>query len=140
MTLQNAISQVQTYMRLVSGIKAAPEYPMDGNTLPFPFVVSFAHIGTVEIGPAGVSKGLHDVMIEVHVARKDLPKDIQSVMRFSDSVPSMLIDKLLNDNQWNHTISTFDTITYTFGPMIWAGTETLGFRFIVHNIKIQTDL
>jgi hypothetical protein len=137
MGLQEAIAKVQTYMAALSGIRAAPAFPPE-KLDPFPFSVAYAGGGVWEPGPAGVKTGLHIIVVEVHVARGDLSHAVEKAMSFSDSVPNLLFSKLYNDNKWGGTLDTFQKITYTFGPMKWNDVQTIGFRFKVEGIKMQT--
>jgi hypothetical protein len=134
-TLQDAINAIQDVVGGVSGIRSAPDYAPDQLST-FPFALAFARTGTFEVGPVGMGKGLHTIVVEVHVARKDLPRDIQAAMAFSDAVPLAL----LADTTLGGVVSTFTNIRYEFGPMLWGKLETLGFRFYVEGIKLQTGL
>jgi hypothetical protein len=119
----------------VSGIRAAPEYPTEDINI-FPFAMAYSGGGTWEFGAGGGMKGLHTIVLEVHVARKDLPRDTKVLMVFSDSVPRAL----LSDPTLGGHISTFGMIRYTFGQLGWAGTQTLGFRFYIENVKMEAAL
>ena len=138
-TLNDAIIQVVRYARTLPGVREAPDYPPESLNS-YPFVLGFAGGGVWRFGPAGDKKGLHSITLELHVARKDLPKDVEKSMGFSDSIPNLLMSKLINDNKWNNTIDTFDQISYTFGPLGWGNEPTLGFRFKIENIKMQSTI
>jgi hypothetical protein len=133
-TLQDAIAYVQTLVGGVSGIRAAPEYPTEDINI-FPFAMAYSGGGTWEIS-AGRAKGLHTIVIEIHVARQDLPRDTHALMAFSDSIPQAL----LSDPTLGGNIATFGTIRYTFGQLGWAGIQTLGFRFYIDNVKMEAAL
>ena len=139
MTIKAACLQVQTYMRSLSGIRTAPAYPPDSASA-FPFCVTFPETGIIEIGPPEVLTALHNITIEIHVGRKDLPKDIEAVIGFAETIPNLLVKKLKDDSYWNNTITTFTNITYTFGPLEWGGIGTIGFRFSVNGVKIKTTI
>ena len=119
----------------MAGIRAAPDYAPDKLTV-FPFALAYAKMGVFEVAPIGYGKGLHTVVVEVHVARKDLPRDIQAAMAFSDAIPLAL----LADTTLGGVVSTFGRVRYEFGPMAWGGMETLGFRFFIEEIKLQTGI
>ena len=135
-SLGEAIAQVQVYMGNHPGIRAAPRYP-PGKLAIFPISVAYPGESEVHGGPMGVINGLYTVVIELHQARTDLEKDVEVLTDYSESVPKLLYDKHWNDGYWGGTISTFDRITFTFGPLGWAGVPTIGFRFKVHGVKIQ---
>ncbi len=138
-TLQDAISQAQLYARTLAGIKGAPAYAPEQMS-DFPFCVAYSGGGTWEFGAGQQKKGLHTIVLELHVARKNLPGDIAAAMAYSDSIPALLMSKLLTDNKWNGTVDTFGSIRYTFGPMGWNGAKTIGFRFFIEGIKMQSEL
>jgi hypothetical protein len=43
-------------------------------------------------------------------------------------------------DRFNGTIDTFDRITYTFGPMSWAGVDTFGWIYRIEGVKQQTTI
>lgn len=130
--LQDAINYIQTLMIKLQGIRAAPKYPPEDVSV-FPFAVCYPGSGLFEFGPGGTKKGLHNITLEIHVARKDLEMDTRAAMRFSDTVPNILLaNPTLGGN-----VSTFGQIRYAFGPLGWAGAPTLGFRFILENVKME---
>jgi len=85
---------------------------------------------------AGEMKGLHDIAVEIHVARKNMRTALKTAMGFSDAVPAAIMaDSTLGGN-----VDTFGSISYTFGAMNYGEMQTIGFRFIVTDVKIRTDL
>lgn len=138
-TLETAILQVAKYLSVLEGMRKIGERPPE-TINDFPAFVCYASAGVWEFGAAQDKKGLHTIAIEIHVARKDLPKDIQAAMRWSDVVPNLLFYKLLYDNKWNGTIDTFKRITYTFGGLGWGDAATLGFRFRVEDVKMLSEV
>ena len=131
MGLQTAISALQDIVGAVSGIKKAPDYAPDSINA-FPFSVAYADSGTFENVSADFGKALHTLIVEIHVARVDLPASIKNVMEYGDSVPAAILAK----PTLNNTVSTFRDITYTFGPLDWGTTKTIGFRFQINGVKI----
>lgn len=135
MALQDAIAKVQEIAGAVDGIRAAPEYvPEEINV--FPFLVCYAGNGSYDFAPAGVMKGLHNIILELHVARKDLPRDVEKAMKYADNIPLAIMD----DPTLGGTVSTIGVITYTFGMLGYGTTETIGFRFMIQNVKVQTTI
>ena len=133
--LQHAIAYVQDLMEQIEGIRAHPDYPPEQLNV-FPFAVAYSGGGLWEFGPGGTRKGLHTIVLEIHVARKDLPRDTQAAMAFSDTVPNVLLaNPTLGGN-----VSTFGQIRYTFGPLGWGGEVTYGFRFFIENVKMETAI
>lgn len=138
-SLETVITQVQAYLAGVSGIRKAPSKPPDQINL-FPFAVTYPFTGRWTMAPAGSKTGLHDLVIELHVARKDLPRDYALAIAFAESIPNELFLRLKDDSKWNGTIDTFGDVTYEFLPMTYGGVETLGWRFTVENVKIQSNV
>lgn len=135
MALQDVISEIQNTAGAVDGIRAAPDYIPESLNI-FPFLVCYAGTGSFEISPTGVMKGLHSIILELHVARRDLSRDVKNAMQYSDSIPLAL----MHDPTIGGTVSTFGRISYTFGGMQYGDQLTLGFRFTIENVKLQTTI
>src|SRR5512139_3347037 len=129
MTLQAAIAKIQDIAGAVSGIRAAPEYLPETINI-YPFLVCYAGSGSYEYAPAGVMKGLHNIILELHIARKDLPRDTEKAMPYADSIPLAIF----HDPTLGGTVSTFGRISYTFGGMQYGDQMTLGFRFTLEGV------
>jgi hypothetical protein len=136
-TLQEAISQIQAEVKGISGIREAPETPPD-QINQFPFAICFARTGEYRIGPAGVMTGIHTIVLELHVARKDLTRDVPTAMKYAKSIPLAIIAALFEGTLT--AIATLGTIRYEFGPLGWGGAETIGFRFYIDGVKTQDTI
>ncbi len=112
-TLVDAIEAVQVLVEGVTGIRAAPVYAPESLSV-FPISVAFPGNSTWEIGPVGSGKSLQTIVVEIHLQRVDLPRDIQAAMAFSDAVPLAILAG-------------------------WNGVPTIGFRFFVEGIKMVTS-
>jgi len=133
-TLQKAIDQIQTEVGAISGIRAAPDEPPDQISV-YPFAVCFADNGTYDIGPPEVMTGLHTITLELHIARKDLTRDVQKAMVYAKSIPNAIYKGFTDGNL--AAIATLSTIRYEFGALGWGGIDTLGFRFFIEGVKTQ---
>jgi hypothetical protein len=133
-TLQDAITQVQTIVSGVSGIRAAPNYPPE-NINDFPFAVAFPGDGEFDIEMGNLSDGIHNIVVELHVARKDLPRDVATAGAYIDSISLALWSKPTLSGR----IRWFKKISYKFGPLGWGGADTLGIRFTIHGIELATS-
>jgi len=133
-TLVDAIAQAQKYIRAMDGIKKS-ENPPDQMSV-YPYAIAYPAAGDLAISPAGDCKGLHQIVIELHAERKDLAKAIETLLPYGETIPSLLFDKLLHDDKWQHTVDTFGKITYTFGPLDYNGIATIGFKFTIHDVKV----
>lgn len=134
MSLQAAIYEIQAEMRKVSGVKNAPNEPPE-STDNFPFVATFPGTGEITAVAHGDKKGLHNVNIELHVTRKDLPIDMRKAIPFVE----LIADAILKARQ-AATFTEFDTfsgISYEFAAMAWGNVETLGYRFTINDLKIR---
>jgi hypothetical protein len=140
-TLQQAIAAIQADIRALTGIVAAPDYaPEQVNA--FPFCIVYPTSGDFVSDIPGSLVGLHTITIELHIARKDLPRDIAQAMVYVESIPNVLLKTIATQggDRFGGTISTFERITYDFGPLDWGGTQTVGFRFRLVGVKMQKDI
>jgi hypothetical protein len=134
-TLDDAITKAMSYIAVMSGIKQAPDRPPE-QAGAFPFAVGFPGDGDWIEAPAGNKQGLHNVIIELHVARKELPFDYALAIPYIDSIPNTLFSNL--SDKWDGVISTFSGISYRWGEMSWGGGQTLGIQFTIRGVKIQS--
>jgi len=80
---------------------------------------------------------LHNVNIELHVVRKtDLAREFNQVMNLLDTIPWELMKKL-NDAEYDN-LATIGHIEYTFGPLQWAGVDTIGVTYTITGVKVET--
>ena len=140
-TLQQAIDAIQDDLGALTGIRGAPDEPPEKITV-FPFIVVYASSGEWRSDVPGNKIGLHVITIEIHVARKDLPRDVEKAMAYSESIPNAMLKAVatVGGDKFASTISTFSRITYTFGPMDWGDLKTLGFRFRLEGVKMQSAI
>jgi hypothetical protein len=59
-------------------------------------------------------------------------------MNVIDEIPYQMM-KRLNDGKWSN-LATFGEIEYTFGPLSWAGVDTLGVTYTITNVKVETAI
>jgi len=137
MALKDAIGDIVEELQTISGIRRVPDEPPENNDQ-FPFAVVYPLTGIYTQGPAQLMKGLHSINIELHIARKDLPRDYAQVMDLIDTLPWELM-KLLNDGGYSN-LATFGEIGYVFGPLSWAGVDTLGVTYTIGDVKVETEI
>ena len=134
--LRAAIAQIQTYMLTLTGMREAPtDAPEQPHV--FPFAICAPAEGEWTGLQVAWKQGLQTVSLDIHVARKDLPRDIQKLADFEDAVPNILIA--------NPTLNgTVDTIVYpirwrlvTFSWDQMGQVKTIGFRFLI-TVKMET--
>src|SRR3989304_9592417 len=92
-TLDDAITQAITYIGSLSGINLAPTDPPESAD-DFPFVVGYPGDGEWIETPAGLKTGLHNIIIELHVARKDPPFEYALTFWCGASCPYVLFAKM----------------------------------------------
>lgn len=136
-TLQDAIDQIQAEMKSLPGMRLAPSEPPDSLDV-FPFSVCYAEAGEYNIGPPELMTGLHTIVVEIHVSRRDLVHDVRTAMRYAKSAPNEIFDAFKSGTLT--AIQTLERITYTFGGLGWGGAETLGFRFRLERVKTQDEI
>jgi len=106
--IQTAINQIQDAMGALSGIKAAPDYVPDA-AKDFPFVIAYEGPGFWSVNAVGVDgtgnygekKWLGDIIIELHVARKDMTRDTQQIAYYSDRIPNAILREFISDQLGN---------------------------------------
>ena len=135
--LKDVIGEIVDELQTISGIRRVPDDPPESNEQ-FPFAVVYPITGIYRQEMTVNMKGLHSINIELHVSRKDLPRDFRQIMGLIDTVPLELM-KLLKDGGFSY-LETFGDIEYTFGPLSWAGTDTLGVTYTMTEVKTLTDV
>ena len=135
--IQDIVDQLQAEVRDVAGIRAAPDEPPDSMNH-FPFAVCHARSGHYHLGTTDQVNGIHEIWLEVHIARTQLDRDVQAVMDFGDTIP-MAIWSAYEAGTLT-ALKTFQGISYEFGPMLWGGVPTLGFRFTIEGVKTQDGI
>ncbi len=135
-TLEDAGKKAMEVVRGVSGIRAAPDN-MAGSLSIYPFAFWYPGPSTWEVSPVGTGKALHTIVIEVHVARKDAPRDVEACLPFADSIPKAL----LADVTLGGRVQTFARVTCPgLVRLDYGSNETLGFKFSIEEVKMLTGL
>ncbi len=141
MAIQDAIARMQTDIEAISGIKGADQYLPEALPTVENWVVMYP--GETEFIPglpSGYMTAMYSVIIEIHTPRNTLPQAHKRIVALFDDIPLKLFDDLY-DTKLNNTVSTFGSITSTgLIAMNYAGIDTVGFRYTVHGIKIQTAI
>lgn len=130
-TIREVLTALQEGLEAgLTGLASTPELPPE-QAPDFPMLVLY---------PGGLrSKGntpedhldLWGVVVEIHVARKDLPVDLETVLTFPDDTLA-LIYAILKEEGLAHGEITGDP----WGAMAWGDVQTVGFRFKVADIKL----
>ena len=132
-TLYKVCQALQADLANVSGIKGAPSNPTEQITN-WPFVTTYPQgLDNLGIAPDPLYTAWWDIFVELHVLRQDLPADIAlAVADFPQTVVGQIV-KTIKDNH----IACDKGITGTFGALSWGATQTLGWQFMIHRVKIQ---
>ncbi len=138
MGLVAAIAKAQELVAAAcTGIREAPDYPPEQMN-DFPFLVAFPGTGTFTGGPAGMKKGLHAITMQLHIARKNLPRDVEQAAPYIESI----VSALMVDPGWGGTVDSLNQIDYRFGPLGWGigpgdPVNTFGVAFTLH-VKLES--
>lgn len=137
MSISAAINYLATLAGDLPGVIQATNLPPEQLNL-FPYVVIYPSSGRWVGGPAGLMRGLHDLVIEIHIARTDLSRNVQAAMPLGEALAAAV----LSDPTLGGTVDTVladNGLAYTFGALAWGGQATIGWRITVP-VKIQTVL
>jgi len=129
-TLKTAIINLQDTLRTITGMRDAPYEPPD-NIQFYPFCVSYPSSATATIGaPAGQYRIVYEIVIEIHVARKDMPRDYTQTAQHLEAVMSKLLADPSLGGEGTIVTEFGDTITAAWGVMQWGETqpETIGWQ------------
>jgi len=143
--IQDVINEVMDAVGALSGMKSAPDYPPEDASA-FPFAFAYEGPGVWEFGTAGgdygAKKALLSIVVELHVARKELASDVRKAVFYSDVVPNAIM-KAVRGDFMGGTIDTIENIdTSGLIPMAYGSKEanTIGYRFTVNGIKMRSDI
>ena len=135
-TYGDALLDIQKAIRAnTDGLKQVPNRPPE-KAADYPFVVTYPESGNQEWSDYNHRVDTHTAVIELHIARKDLPIDVEWALTFIESIPAALKTAEKAGNLGN--ITGFGALEYTFGPMSWGGVDTLGVRWTLSDIVIHT--
>lgn len=126
MTVEAVVDAVTTMTGGLTGIRQAPTDPTETANA-FPFAVTYSGGGSYlpfGLGKA-LTRGVHRIVTEIHVARKDLPRDVAALIPF----PDRYLAALQADYTLSGAIINIEGLDYDFGALQWGGLDTLGWRF-----------
>lgn len=133
MTLAATLTVLQTAMAGITGVKYAPDYPPE-QASEFPFVVSYVDTYRGELNSADDFRMLYNIRVELHIARKDLFEDVKRLLDFPEAGANALF-KALRNNQIAH-----DGLEGSFGALNWEGVDTIGWVWIIQEVKVLTTI
>jgi hypothetical protein len=96
-TLQEIIDQIQDVTGALSGVRSAPDEPPELVSA-WPAVIAYSASGQWRGGdPPQIMNGTHTIVIQMHVPRKDLARDVATLMGYAKSLPNALFKAWLVD-------------------------------------------
>lgn len=131
-TLAATIHYLAEKVATVEGIRTVYENPPD-NLAVFPCGVVYAVSGTFDAAPVDVDRSIHNINIEIHIAKRDLLQSLNLSEPFIEKVPSLF----LSDPTLGSTAQTYLRISYLFGRMGWGNLDTVGVKFTFEGVKLQ---
>lgn len=128
------IAAIQDVVGAISGIQAAPDTPTESINQ-FPFAVCYPATGTWSPVSAGWMKGLHTIVLEVHISRADLSTGVAQALPYLLKVANALLE----DTTFSGTVQTFKELRYTFGRLVWGGTGEahIGWKIEIVDVKVE---
>ncbi len=132
-TLATVIGLFQSAVGGLTGVNYAPTYPPE-NAADFPFVVTFVDTYRGEMNTPEDFRMLYTIRVELHVARKDLPEDVKKLLDYPE-IGANAIFKTLKTNVLAHA-----GIEGAFGKMEWDSVETIGWYWLIKDVKIITTI
>ena len=140
-TLEDFIKAVQDDLGVITGIRKAPDYPPEQLNV-FPFIMVYPGKGEWNSDTPGGKRWLGSVIVELHIARVDLARDVEAALGYYESIPNALLKPVatMAGDRFVSTIDTFGTIDEYFGKLDWADTQTIGWRWTINGIKMRSDI
>lgn len=144
MTLEAVTARLVAELRAVPGLEGLTEEPREQLNRN-PMLVAYPGTGDWQLGTAsGGASGRPMrwcrplLYVEVHVVRKDLPRDFRKLLPFGDSVPAAIYAAYARD-RLGGTVVLLHRVSFTFGALGWGEVETIGWRFTVE-VSIEEEI
>lgn len=141
MVLKNVFQALQVHAVAANGTAggglSAPQFPPEG-IAEFPFTAVYPRTGTILGEASEARRDLVDIYFEYHLARQNLPVDVETALNFFENFPN----RLIADPTLGGTVSTIvmdrDTggIRWEFGEMSYMSLKTIGYRFTI-TVKLR---
>jgi hypothetical protein len=147
--LEKAVREIVTVLRTVSPFTNSNQVPLNPTSVQSysTFAVVYPYTGSIDTGPTGSRKALHNIAIDVLTKNMDLARALESTKPLVDTVPLALLREVSFDSdsnpgqQFNNSISTFARITYQFIPQgDYGGVPVIGYHFAMEDVKILVNL
>lgn len=138
--VEGAIAAIGAVVASVSGIEQVLVNPTETANAAL-FAVVYAAEGRFTADPVGSKKGLHEIYIELHKRRTDLSSDVAVLKPYIDTIAAALLAEVsVGGDQFSGTITTFGSVSYRLFSDEYAGVKTTGYRFVLEQVKILSNL
>lgn len=136
--INDAVAYLQTLAGGIAGMRQAPAEPPEQAS--FPFCVSFVSGLNNSVQPSyGHQRHDYEITTEIHVARKDLPRDYAGIKVFAVLFPqSVWGDMNANKRALGGYVDTINSVAGKLVPSEWGGVQTLAWSFRT-NVKVITQ-
>lgn len=131
--IDDAIARVQDIALQITGVKMAPDYPVD-NATNLPLVITHVTAADVMAEDASWCRELYTINTDIHLPRIQL----KETYRLVNSILPDLAKRLAGDPTLNGTVSTIVfPVTASVSPAEWDKVITQMVRF-EYQIKVQS--
>jgi len=139
--VDNAIAKIAAIVAGVSGIRQAPTYPTETQSVD-PFAITYVYNGTVNAGVIGSKKMLLSIAVDLYIPRLDLARDMATLTPFLDLITNALLGQVSGSGGlFSGSITTFERLDIEFLPNMTYGAVTMiGYRFLMNNVKLLLAL
>lgn len=137
MALVTALTQIQTVLGALSGVRSAPATPPEAINAT-PIILVYPAFGRFTWDTPEGKRGLHNVGIDVLTEATDIARARTLLNPFVESIPNALF-KGVRDNAFT-AFSAFGQIEYEFVSVKYAEIDYLGYRFVVTDLKIRDTI
>lgn len=135
-SIAGAIGQIQDLIGALTGVRAAPDQPVEKMSI-LPLSLCYVGPGDWLNYVNGGKQFVGDIMVELHVPRKDLARDMSRLMSYVESVPN----EIMSDPTLGGTVASVNGVRCNGISQInnADGTSTLALIWAVH-VKMQNAL
>lgn len=131
MSVEAAISNLQTKALALTGMKAAPDAPPESINV-FPFSLAYENSGQLTNWMSNFGDELSIIFVEFHVTNQLLATAITVAYALRDP----FIKSVMSDPKLGSTVDTLQTISWEFGRLEYGGIQTIGYRFSI-GVKVM---
>lgn len=136
MGIETICTEVVAGLRTVSGLKNVPLNPPEVMSYDT-FGLVYPNSGSVQVGPAGTMKFLHNVAVDVLTVRSDMARDIARVRPLIDLVANKILSEVIPGGTFfNNAFNAFDSLQYSWIQSDYAGLDLVGYHFLMIDVKV----